>query len=43
MMKRQGHKQITIGLAANINPISVAYMKKKICLVKRVFCSRKDN
>jgi len=43
MLKRQGHKQITISLAANINPISVGYMKNKICLVnEKVFSSRKD-
>jgi len=33
MLKRQGHGQITVMLAANINPISVGYMKNKICLV----------
>jgi len=34
MLKRQGHDgQITVILAANINPISVGYMKNKICLV----------
>jgi len=33
MLKKQGHRQITVILAANINPISVGYMKNKICLV----------
>jgi len=33
MLKRQGHGQITIVLATNINAISVGYMKNKICLV----------
>jgi len=32
-MKKQGHGQVTIILAANIVPISVRYMKNKICLV----------
>jgi len=31
--KRHGHGQITVVLAANIYPISVGYMKNKICLV----------
>jgi len=31
--KRQGYGKITVILAANINPISVGYMKNKICLV----------
>jgi len=31
MLQRQGHKQITIGLATNIcNPIIVGYMNNKI-------------
>ena len=29
MLKRQGHKQIAISLVANINPISVGYIKNK--------------
>jgi len=33
MLMRQGHKQITISLKANINSISVGYMKNKIYLV----------
>jgi len=33
MLKRKGHGQITVILAANINPISVGYMKNNICLV----------
>jgi len=32
MLKRQGLKQLTTSLAANINPTGVGYMKKK-CLV----------
>jgi len=30
---RIGCKQVTISLAANINPISVRYMKNKVSLV----------
>jgi len=33
ILKRQKHGQITVILAANINPINVGYMKNKICLV----------
>jgi len=33
MLKRQGHKQIARSLTANINSISVGYMKNTICLV----------
>jgi len=32
-LKRQRYKQIAIILAANINPVSVGYMKNKISLV----------
>jgi len=35
MLMRQGHEQITIILTANINSISVEYMKNKICLVNQ--------
>jgi len=43
MTKRQGHKQIAVSLAANINPGSLGYMKNKICLVRGIFSSKKDN
>jgi len=33
MFKRQRYEQITVILAANINPVSIAYMKNKMCLV----------
>jgi len=32
-LKRQGYGEIIVILAANIIPISVRYMKNKICLV----------
>jgi len=32
-LKRQEYGQITVILAANIIPVSVRYMKNKICLV----------
>jgi len=32
-LKRQGYKQITISVAANINTISVGYIKNKTDLV----------
>jgi len=33
MLNRQGYGQITVILAANINPIGVRYMKNKLCHV----------
>jgi len=45
MLKRQGHKQIAISLAANNNPISVGYMKNNILCLKKesAFSSKKGN
>jgi len=33
-LKKHGYKQITTSLPANINPISVGYMKNKISSVE---------
>jgi len=39
-LKRQGYGQVTVILAVNIIPISVGYMRNKICLVREVFSSK---
>jgi len=39
MLKRQGHGQITVILAADINPMSVGYMKNNMFSKLREICS----